>query len=210
MQNNIARRKVLPSRSFKVIVIQDLVANDYVAGENEMKTHIEKLRNAFAITYGNRLAPGVGAYGVGGVAIVMPDKPSAQAWLDNFNENLAKMDHEAASIIPVGDPWNFMRRASGEGLAGIEGANKEAFPERFMFMVRVEEAGAKLPTVLSSITQDGWDVSVTRTGVKYLEHAEVLHWQRFDIVDRVSGLWGQQCPFRGWIKATHSTLVDPS
>jgi hypothetical protein len=67
-----------------------------------------------------------------------------------------------------------------------------------MFMVRVEEAGCVLPTVLASITKNGWDTSLTRTGPKELDHAEVLHWQRFDILDQVTGQWGQSCPFREW------------
>ena len=116
-----------------------------------------RLRTAYAITLGNRLIPGTGVYGVGAVAPVMPNETSAQSWLDEFAEDLASLDRGPAGVVPVGDPWKFMRRAAGEGLAGIEGANRDAFPERFMFMVRVEEAGSMLPTVLASFSEDGWD-----------------------------------------------------
>jgi hypothetical protein len=91
-----------------------------------------------------------------------------------------------------------MRRAAGEGLAGIEGADRELFPDRFMFMARVEEAGRDRPTVLASITDAGWGACLTRTGVKALDHGEVLHWERYDILDRVTGQWGMRCPFREW------------
>lgn len=163
-----------------------------------MTAHFDKLRDGYAITLGDRLMPGAGAYGVGAIAPVMPDKVSAQAWLAEFAEDIASLKRGSADFIPVGDPWKFMRRAAGEGLAGIEGANGELFPERYMFMVRVEEAGALLPTVLASITDGGWDKCLTRSGEKQLDHAEVLHWQRFDMLDQVTGRWGQLCPFRSW------------
>ena len=163
-----------------------------------MTDQFDKLRNAYAITLGDRLMPGAGVYGVGAITAVMPDEATARAWLEEFAEDLASLDRGPAAITPVGDPWKFMRRAAGEGLAGIEGAKNDAFPERFMFMVRVEEAGATLPTVLAAITEKGWDTCLTRTGVKQLDHAEVLHWKRFDILDQVTGQWGQTCPFRWW------------
>ncbi len=131
-----------------------------------MTAYFDRLRDAYAITLGERLMPGAGVYGVGAIAPVMPDKVSAQAWLDEFAEDIASLDRGSADIIPVGDPWKFMRRAAGEGLAGIEGANGELFPDRYMFMVRVEEAGAMLPTVLASITDAGWDKCLTRSGEK--------------------------------------------
>jgi len=163
-----------------------------------MSGQFDKLCNAYAITLGERLMPGAGVYGVGAVAVVMPHEHAARAWLDEFADAVASLDRGPGDVVPVGDPWKFMRRAAGEGLAGIEGANVEAFTERFMFMVRVEEAGATLPTVLASITEKGWDTCLTRTGIKELDHAEVLHWQRFDILDQVTGQWGQRCPFRVW------------
>ncbi len=163
-----------------------------------MTTHFSRLSSAYAITLGDRLLPGAGAYGVGAVASVMQDEAGARAWINEFADDLAALDRGVADVVPVGEPWKFMRRAAGEGLAGIEGANLENFPERFMFMVRVEEAGSALPTVLASITDNGWDSCLTRTGAQKLDHAEVLHWQRFDILDEVTGQWGQNCPFRGW------------
>jgi hypothetical protein len=163
-----------------------------------MTTHFSRLSNAYAITLGDRLLPGVGRYGLGAVVPVMPDEASARAWVNQFADDLVNLNRGVADIIKVGNPWKFMRRAAGEGLAGIEGANTESFPERFMFMVRVEEAGSVLPTVLASITDQGWDTCLTRTGARRFDHAEVLHWQRFDVIDSVTGQWGQRCPFRGW------------
>src|SRR5687767_8275083 len=138
-----------------------------------MSGHFDRLRNAYAITLGDRLMPGAGIYGVGAITAVMPDENSASAWLEEFADDLASLDRGPASITRVGDPWKFMRRAAGEGLAGIEGANKDTFAERFMFMVRVEEAGATLPTVLASVNEGEWSTCLTRSGVKQLDHAEV-------------------------------------
>ena len=163
-----------------------------------MTSHLERLSSAYALVLGDRLLPGAGAYGVGAVASVMPDEGSARAWLAQVADHLATLGRGAADVVRVGDPWKFMRRAAGEGLAGIEGGVHAAFPDRFMFMVRVEEAASLLPTVLAAITESGWDVCLTRTGPQALDHAEVLHWQRFDVLDEVSGLWGRTCPFRGW------------
>jgi hypothetical protein len=163
-----------------------------------MNSHFDRLSNAYAITLGDRLLPGAGAYGVGAIACVMPDESSAQAWVAAVAEDLATLGRGEAGVLRVGDPWKFMRRAAGEGLAGIEGAQPAAYPERFMFMVRVEEAASSLPTVLAAITDKGWDVCLTRTGAQALDHAEVLHWQRFDVLDAVTGQWGQTCPFRDW------------
>jgi hypothetical protein len=163
-----------------------------------MSDQFDKLRAAYSITVGNDLLPGAGGYGVGAVALVMPDEPSALAWIEENINDLTSLERGPAGIIEVGDPWRFMRRAAREGLAGIESPNKEAPPSGYMFMVRVEEAGTTLPTVLASITEDGWDKCLTRTGVKNLDHAEVFHWQRYDILDRVTGQWGKNCPFRNW------------
>jgi len=85
----------------------------------------EKLRSAYAITLGDRLMPGVGSYGVGAVAVVHPDEGTALAWVEECSEDLESLERGPAEIIPVGDPWQFMRRAAGEGLAGIEGAETE-------------------------------------------------------------------------------------
>lgn len=90
-----------------------------------------------------------------------------------------------------------MRRAAAEGLAGITLGDKSP-AARFMFMLRVDEAGRVLPTVLTSMTDEGWGPSLTRTGIRELRHAELLHWARFDILDQVSGKWGERCPFRDW------------
>lgn len=163
-----------------------------------MTSSFDRLSSSYAITLGERLLPGAGAYGIGAVASVMPTESSARAWIDEAADDLASLNRGPAGIVPVGDPWKFMRRAAGEGLAGIEVANPVGISDRFMFMVRVEEAGSALPTVLASIIDNGWSTCLTRTGSKELDHAEVLHWQRFDILDQVTGLWGQNCPFRGW------------
>ena len=161
-------------------------------------SHFSRLNHAYAITVGSRLLPGVGAYGLGAVAVVMPDEESANALLVSVSDEIDELGFGDAGILPVRDAWTFMRRAAGEGLVGIEGGIGQSFPERFMFMVRVDEAGSLLPTVVASITTNGWDTCLTRTGIQTLGHADLLHWKRYDITDNVTGQWGQKCPFRSW------------
>jgi len=163
-----------------------------------MTDAFERLRKAYAIEVGDRLLAGVGLNSLGAVAVVMPDATSAHAWIAEFEEDLIAGDQGSPKAIEVGDPWRFMRRAAGEGFAGIEGAKSEAFSDRFMFMVRVEEAGRILPTILGSITATGLDSCLSHSGVKPPEHAEVLHWQRFDLLDAVTERWGVKNPFRNW------------
>ena len=165
---------------------------------DRMAHHFEKLRSAFAITVGGRLLPGAGGYSLGAITVAIAGESSAHAWLEQMAGVVASLGQGPAEVLPVGDPWKFMRRAAGEGIAGIQLMNEDGGAVGFMFMVRVEEAGAALPTVLASTTYNGWDACLTRAGVQPLTHADVLHWQRFDILDRVNGMWGQRCPFRGW------------
>lgn len=161
-----------------------------------MQTPFDILANAYSFTIGDRLLPGIGAYGVGTIAVVMPDEEGALALLDAISNKMYEQYNRKPNIIPVGDPFKFMRRAAGEGLAGIESADHELFPYRFMFMVRVEEAGSTFPTVLTSMINHKWSSCLTRTGIKNLDHADLLHWNRYDILDPVNGKWGQNKPLR--------------
>lgn len=158
----------------------------------------EKLATSYVIAVGDQLLKWAGGYPIGAVASVLPDKETGLKFIDDYRADLKSEGLEDPHLLSVGDPFRLMRRAAGEGLAGIEGARIDIFPERFMFMVRVEEAGANLPTILTSITEEGWGPSLTRAGEADISHASLLHWQRFDILDQVTGVWGQQCPFRDW------------
>jgi len=157
----------------------------------------DELTNGFAATAGGHLVPGAAGYPVGAVATVLSSEDEARRFIDLHGEGIATLGLGEVGYEPVGDPWKFMRLAAGEGLAGITPGDP-GIAARFMFMVRVEEAGRELPTVLTAITDAGWGSSLTRTGARSLRHAELLHWSRFDILDQVSGRWGTRCPFRGW------------
>jgi len=158
----------------------------------------QKLSDSFVILANDRVFPRIGQYGLGAVAVVLPDEQLGRSFIAEHGEGIASLGLGVPRLGAVGDPWQFMRRAAGEGLAGIEGPNLEVFPERFMFMVRVEEAGEELPTILAAMTETGWDRCLTRLGEVELSHAAALHWQRFDVLDSVSGLYGLECPFRNW------------
>ena len=157
----------------------------------------ERLRNSFALTVGDILVPGAGGYSVGAVGTVLPSETSALHFVESNREDLEGLKRGTPGIVPINDPWKFMRRAGGEGMAGIQSADADC-PDTFMFMVRVEEAGSDLPTVLAACGDDGLGECLTRTGVRRLDHAELLHWQRYDILDRVNSWWGTKRPFRQW------------
>jgi len=150
------------------------------------------------IEVGDRLLMGAGRYYLGAIASVLPDIETGIKYINDHRAGIETLNFGEPHLLAVEDPWKLMRRAAGEGLAGITGLRTDTFQEWFMFMVRVEDAGAILPTVLTSMRDIGWGPSLTRTGETHFPHAHVLHWQRFDILDRVSGLWSIHCPFRGW------------
>lgn len=163
-----------------------------------MQDFFDFLANAYTITIGDRLLPTVGKYRVGAVAVIAPDEEDALQIKEQVFDGVLKAYQIEPTILRVGDPFQFMRRAAGEGLAGIENAYYEDIPVRYMFMVRVEEAGSMLPTVLASTIEDTWGNCFTRAGVQQLNQAELLHWQRYDILDPASkGSWGES-PFRDW------------
>lgn len=163
-----------------------------------MQTPFDFLANAYTIAIGDRLLSIIGKYRIGAVAVIVPDEEEAIKFVEQIFDAVLGQYHVEPTILRVGDPFTFMRRAAGEGLAGIESADPELFPYRFMFMVRVEEAGSMLPTVLASIVEDTWSNCLTRAGVQQLTHADVLHWQRYDILDPASkGAWVES-PFREW------------
>lgn len=155
----------------------------------------ERLYHSFALTAGNSLVPGASGYSVGAVATVFPTEEFAQKFIEENWEDLEGLKMGDPGVCAVEDPWKFMRRAAGEGLAGIQSADADS-PNTFMFMIRVEEAGSDLPTILAVNGHGGIEESLTRTGVNRLSHAEVLHWSRYDILDRVTARWGVKRPFR--------------
>ena len=160
-------------------------------------TPFEKLHQSYALTVGNWLVPGNSLYSAGAVAVVFPTEQSARIFIEENLEDLEDLKMGTPGLLMLGDPWKFMRRAAGEGLAGIQSADAES-PDTFMFMMRVEEAGSDLPTILAVNCHGGIEECLTRSGVKRLSHAEVLHWSRYDILDRVSARWGVKQPFREW------------
>lgn len=157
----------------------------------------EKLKKTFVLTAGDRLVPGASCYKVGAIACVLSTEEFAQDFLKANDEDLRTLGMGDPEFIPVGDPWALMRRAAGEGLAGLQCLDPDQ-PDTFMFMVRVEDAGSDLPTVLASPEMGGIIECLTRTGTRRWSHAELLHWDRYDILDHGSARWGVQCPFRNW------------
>lgn len=156
----------------------------------------EALENAFVLTADGRPHPVIASSPIGASAVVLESESSANEHLQGWREDLELAGRGTAGLERVGDPWQFMRRAAGEGLGSIVNADTG---DLFMFMVRVEEAGSELPTVLTlHDAQHNWGPSLTRSAKQLFKHSELLHWTRYDILDRVSGSFGQLEPFRHW------------
>ena len=156
-----------------------------------------RLNTSYVLTVGESLMPAATTYSEGAVAILFPTVKFATQFIEANRDDIESLGMGTPGYSKVDDPWKLMRRAAGEGLAGLQSADQE-YADSFMFMLRVEEAGADLPTVLAECVEDGIVNCLTRTGVRALSHAEVLHWARYDIIDRVSARWGVNCPFRHW------------
>lgn len=159
---------------------------------------LQTLVNGWYIEADGRILPTLTGYRIGVVGTVFSTQEEAEALLSPDGADLLAAYPDACAVS-VGDPWALMRRAAGEGLCGFQMIAEGASSHRYMFMVRVEEAGNNLPTILTSIhSKTGWSASISRTREAALPHADVLHWERFDILDSVSGKAGQICPFRDW------------
>ncbi len=166
-------------------------------------THpFDELKNSFVLTVGDRILPGAAGFKMGAVAAVVSTESLARTIIEQQAEDILTLGLGQPGFQPVGDPWEFMRCAAAEGLAGIAPMDS-GVSSRFMFMVRVDEAGRTYPTVLTAITEQGIGASLTRHGARAFEHADLVHWKRFDILDQVSGIWGKSCPFRGWTHGDH-------
>lgn len=155
------------------------------------------LRNSLALAAGDRLVPGISSYREGAVATLVPTEKLGWDFIQQNGEGIEGLGQGPPKLVEVGDPWEFMRRAAGEGLAGFVSASPEQ-PEIFKFMVRIEEAGSKYPTVLAKGGPNSNHDCLTRTAFKTMSDAELLCWSRYDILDQVNAKWGKKCPFRGW------------
>ncbi|MFM7295685.1 MAG: hypothetical protein ACKO4Q_00460, partial [Planctomycetota bacterium] len=159
---------------------------------------LQALSECWYIEADGQVLPTLTGYRLGVVGAIMVTRDEAETLLSPEGENLRSRYREARAV-QVGDAWALMRRAAGEGLCGFQLFEEGDWSHRFMFMVRVEEAGTDLPTVLTSIHREtGWSTSLTRSREGLIEHPEVLHWERFDVLDNVSGKAGQTGPFRDW------------
>lgn len=146
-----------------------------------------------------RIIPTLNGYRIGAVAGVIRYHEEALSYFANKSAFWNQKYGDSMRLVQVGNPWKFMRRAAGEGLCGFQLFEKSEASHQFMFMVRVEEAGEILPTVLSCIDKNGqWMSSLTRFQEIQFNHAELIHWERFDILDPVSASFGKICPFRDW------------
>jgi hypothetical protein len=161
----------------------------------------QALARSYGVFRGEQPLPGAGALRQAAVTPVFCDRGEAQSLADE----LARSDPEQFTVIhvvEVGDPLVFMRRVAGWGIGGLVCQSAQDREQLgvlgFTFMTRVEEAGRELPTVLTAQIANGIGPSLTRLGPRELPHDALIHWVRYDIMDRLSASWGKASPFREW------------
>jgi hypothetical protein len=118
-----------------------------------------------------------------------------EAFLIQQAEAIKTRSSEMPSLNPVGNPWEFMRLAAGQGLAGIISISQEGVDAQFEFAVRADEASQELPTVLRIYQCDGGCPCLTRSGERDYEPFRLLPWKRFDILDPITARFGIKQPF---------------
>ncbi len=164
----------------------------------------ERLARGWVVLRGEEPLPGASAgFREAAVTPVYASREAAEALVEQLAREYPDQ-FSGMRVVQMGDPLAFMRRAAGHGIGALDLHDDqfgEALPNRgFMFMIRVEEAGRALPTVLTASATERGELgpSLTRAGIRHFLHGELLHWLRYDILDEQAAHWGVRCPFRDW------------
>jgi hypothetical protein len=149
---------------------------------------------------------GAGALADGLIVPLFPDLDSAYEVIESLSGESANPDLQPEKL---GNPFNAMRKAAGEGAAGFQfsvGSFNESQAEAvfsitqgrviFPFMTRYAEAGSQWPTVLGSALLCDEGCYLTRKGVVRFGSHDLLQWIRYDIFDRASAKLSEVQPFR--------------
>jgi hypothetical protein len=175
------------------------------------------LASSYSIFRGDQPLPGAGPLLQAAVTPVFCNRNEANALVHELgNHDPDKLAEKR--VVKIGDPLTFMRRAAGWGFGGLVCYSPQDQENLgvlgFIFMTRVEEAGRNLPTVLTAAVHGKLGPSLTRLGPRELSHDAIIHWLRYDIMDRLSALFGKTHPFRDWdsgdgffeIRSPHSLI----
>lgn len=149
---------------------------------------------------------GAGILCDGLIVPLFPDEAAAREVIANLAEDPRDLRLSARLL---GDPFQAMRKAAGEGAAGFQfspGAFTEAHVQRvftetagrvlFPFMTRRDEAGGLWPTVLGSASRCDAGIYLSRRGqVRFGPH-DLCQWVRWDVMDRASAKLAVAQPFR--------------
>ena len=147
------------------------------------------------LVQGGQYIPFTDVHSLGAVTFVFPDIVVAYHWRDRLRPQYPEIES-----IALGDAWVAMRKAADQALAGFQvETGRYGLADLFLFMVRAEEAGAALPTVLTHIIPPGTaKQSLTRTGLQQFEHDEILHWKRYSVLDRNPSYQRTGSPLPDW------------
>ncbi len=141
------------------------------------------------------LLAGFSHYPYGSVVVCLAHGRPWQQWCEQ------DLDLEPEAVTPdrVGDPFERMLEAAGQGCVGFLLFEEKV--ERFLlFMGRFDELSNPLPSILCTVPTEPEEVHeyLASYGPAQLLHDEILHWQRFDILDPVNAQLGATQPFANW------------
>lgn len=162
---------------------------------NQSNIRIEDLHNYSVLVNEDHFFSFTDVHTLGAVTLIFPDIAKADIWLERLRPGFPNI-----KVVPLGDPWKAMRKAAGERLSGFQvSTGGVSLPDLFLFMVRPEEAGADLPTVLTHVVPPGMtSESLTRMGLQAFSLDELRHWTRFDIIDHHPAFRKPTLPFQNW------------
>lgn len=160
------------------------------------KEYFEVLPELWTIERSGRFLPGAGSILWGAIVSCYETEAEAQGVIDELKSEDPEQFADLTNRL-IGDVWEAVDKASGEGLCGFQITNSDFFVNRWPFVIRVEEASSERPTCIFAIRKEGGVAGVlTKSGVRQANCADYLPWKRFDILDRVNAQWGVTSPFR--------------
>jgi len=136
-------------------------------------------------------------YPYGSVVVCLAPGRKWQEWCEHDLD----VDPESVTAEPVGDPYDRMLEAAKQGAVGF--LLHDQGVERFLlFMGRCDELSNTLPSILCGIPTNAQEKHeyLASFGQTHFLHDEIVHWQRFDILDPVNAQFGETQPFSQWVQ----------
>jgi len=141
------------------------------------------------------LLAGYSHFPYGSVVVCQAPGGSWQTWCEQ------ELDIEPETVMPdkIGDPFERMLEAAKQGCVGFL-LFEDGGTRFLLFMSRCDELSNPLPSILCTVPTKAEETHeyLAAYGPAHFLHDEIVHWQRFDILDPVNGQFGETQPFAHW------------